>query len=346
MTKSPDDCLDNIDKNSNNSSPTSVPFQPDHHLALHPDTTHGQDSLPSLHLRIKSIGHGDTTARVSLDDTVASVKRTILARLGVEEAKYVRLIHQGRLLAPDTAVMRDVAAWNNDDTIHAVLAPASAQGGAQAVLARQAAATHTMSRRALRRVGILTPNGRARASGTTESDNDDDSSSTDVEEGRERLGFDRLRQTGLRRSEVTAIRVYFSRHVDEWIRQHAEAAHDEEPDAMRRRYLQEDAWMQAQGPASEFRLNLAGTIWPTSALLMRNNTAEMRSGAISATVGTDRDFMWGFMLGFFVGFLMLVWVWMPTVPHKQKLGILCGISFQLTVSLFKGPIDDDDILGD
>jgi hypothetical protein len=32
---------------------------------------------------------------------------------------------------------------------------------------------------------------------------------------------------------------------------------------------------------------------------------------------------------FFVGFIMLVWVWMPTVPHKQKLGILTGISFQL-----------------
>ena len=51
--------------------------------------------------------------------------------------------------------------------------------------------------------------------------------------------------------------------------------------------------------------------------------------------GTDKDFVWGFILGFFVGFIMLFWVWMPTVPHKQKSGIIAGISFQLGLNLLR-----------
>lgn len=51
--------------------------------------------------------------------------------------------------------------------------------------------------------------------------------------------------------------------------------------------------------------------------------------------GTEKDFVWGFILGFFVGFIMLFWVWMPTVPHKQKIGIISGISFQLALNLLR-----------
>lgn len=53
------------------------------------------------------------------------------------------------------------------------------------------------------------------------------------------------------------------------------------------------------------------------------------------SAGTDKDFVWGFILGFFVGFIMLFWVWMPTVPHKQKIGIISGISFQLGLNLLR-----------
>ena len=51
--------------------------------------------------------------------------------------------------------------------------------------------------------------------------------------------------------------------------------------------------------------------------------------------GTDKDFVWGFILGFFVGFILLFWVWMPTVPHKQKIGIISGISFQIGLNLLR-----------
>jgi DUF2407 C-terminal domain len=167
--------------------------------------------------------------------------------------------------------------------------------------------------------------------------------------------------------------------------------------------LQEEAWMLAQGPLSEFRINLStvnvfaelqqnsntpffinnmaaglnnnmaaaasntttgslpilsglgggGGRLPSTTLQARQNAAALqqfrqrsaaagtssealwRAGGISAQVGTDKDFVYGFFLGFFVGFFMLVWVWMPTVPHKQKLGILTGISFQLALGMLK-----------
>lgn len=62
------------------------------------------------------------------------------------------------------------------------------------------------------------------------------------------------------------------------------------------------------------------------------------------SAGTEKDFVWGFLLGFFVGFIMLFWVWMPSVPHRQKIGIILGISAQLGINLLrKGGRGDDAI---
>ena len=36
------------------------------------------------------------------------------------------------------------------------------------------------------------------------------------------------------------------------------------------------------------------------------------------SAGTDKDFVWGFILGFFVGFIMLFWVWMPTGKMNES----------------------------
>jgi DUF2407 C-terminal domain len=125
--------------------------------------------------------------------------------------------------------------------------------------------------------------------------------------------------------------------VDRFVQQNQGLA-ESEPDLVRRRLLQEDAWMAAQGPTSDFRLNLNHTNNPVALLRFTANDAVLR-----ATVGTDRDFLWGFFQGFFVGFLMLVWVWMPSVPHKQKLGILTGISLQLALSLLRGREEEEII---
>ena len=183
-----------------------------------------------------------------------------------------------------------------------------------------------------------------------------------------------------------ALRIYFNAQLDRWLEQQQQEYQQQqqqhpinnnnnnnsanplpryalERDALRRRRLQEEAWMEAQGPASEFQLNLNlhSTTAASSTTMMSgtNNPTALRlpeghmmlrgsSGSTtSASVGTDRDFLWGFLLGFFVGFLMLIWIWLPTVPHKQKLGILTGYSFHLALGMLKGgrgPSDDDSIV--
>lgn len=209
----------------------------------------------------------------------------------------------------------------------------------------------------------------------------DDAAMIDLEAGHARrrgfpaggnlpLGFDRLRVTaGLGRADVMALRIYFNSHIDRWIQQQEQQQQEDgeapppyarERDALRRRRLQEEAWMDAQGPASEFRLNLnlhstAVTAPATAAAaaastMITNPTLRLPEGSVlrgSTSVGTDRDFLWGFLLGFFVGFLMLIWIWLPTVPHKQKLGILTGYSFHLALGMLKGgngPNDEDGIV--
>ena len=145
-----------------------------------------------------------------------------------------------------------------------------------------------------------------------------------------RGGFDSLR--GLSRAETQALRTYFARHVDEWAQQTQPPLLPNE-DPLERRNRLEEAWMETQGVGSEFRLNVNGS---------GASTTEWRSqSGASTSVGTDRDFVWGFFLGFFVGMLMMVWIWLPQVPHKQKLGILTGITVQLALGMLKASGGDE-----
>lgn len=259
-------------------------------------------------LRIKSFK--DVEIRVESHSSVSQVKQQVRAALDVGPERYIRLICKGRLLAPDTAPLHEFAVKNND-VLHAVLANAE-------------------NARRRRRGQVVGRGGRV-----TRANNGEDSSggeSDDEEQARERRGFDRLRSSGLSRQEITAIRAYFNRHVDRHVLSHP-SDHQDEPDLRRRRLLVEEDWMSLQGPTSEFRLNL------NQNTLLR--FASMDTTRASSTLGTDRDFMWGFLLGFFVGFVMLVWVWMPTVPHKQKIGILTGISFQLALNVLHQEQEDE-----
>mmetsp|Transcript_23062 Transcript_23062/g.32198 ORF Transcript_23062/g.32198 Transcript_23062/m.32198 type:complete len:357 (-) Transcript_23062:146-1216(-) len=306
----------------------------------------------SLRVKPNNNGTGMVTVKVGFDDTVETLKEITRDALGPSaRGRYLRLICKGRLLAPDAAKLKEFAVVRDGDVIHAVLAAAGVRGGQQAALARSTTTTSsssggvTSSSSTSRRyrgtgVGHL---GRAVRPNSDVSDSEDDDED-DIEEGRERLGFDRLRGSGLSRHEITAIRTYFSRSVERYMEQHPEEI-DERDDLSQRRSLYEDAWMQVQGPTSEFRLNLNQSAGP----LFHHLSSASENFNMRTTIGTDRDFLWGFLLGFFVGFLMLVWVWMPTVPHKQKLGILTGISVQLALSVFhsndQGGDDELDLEG-
>jgi hypothetical protein len=199
------------------------------------------------------------------------------------------------------------------------------------------------------------PNGGALGQSATRRSSSAATSSSSLIRNR---GFDRLRWSmGLRRSQVAVLRAYFSPHVDRWARNNPERARqltDGVDDALLRRRIHEEAWMATQGPGSEFRVNLSGGgggsadgLFPgtpagSASPLFGDGMPRAGGSGIRAptVVGTDRDFFWGFVLGYFVGFLMMLWVWMPTVPHKQKLGILTGISFHLALGLMKSGGDD------
>ena len=49
--------------------------------------------------------------------------------------------------------------------------------------------------------------------------------------------------------------------------------------------------------------------------------------------GTPRDFLWGFLLGFSLGSLMLICVFERSLNYRHKIGVICGILTQLILSI-------------
>jgi len=89
---------------------------------------------------------------------------------------------------------------------------------------------------------------------------------------------------------------------------------------------------QEEEEEEEDDLMFGGTLNPNGTYVPQAGVHPLYMGPLPSA-GTEKDFVWGFILGFFVGFIMLFWVWMPTVTHKQKVGIILGICFQLGMSL-------------
>lgn len=315
-----------------------------------------------LSLRIKT-NSDSTTHNISTnsDCSVLQLKELVRNKLGpTARGRYLRLICQGRLLAPDRATLSEFQ-LKQDVVIHAVLAAPGVRGGQQASLSQSTSSSST-NRRRLRGVGIGANGLVVPRNGSNDDSSDGESGDSDLEEGR--MGFDRLRNNDRSRSEVAAIRLYFSRQVDRFRDQrnrnrsnsetnsngsenntdnnnnangnsnNNDGTNDTAAESRRERLRLEDEWMSTQGPTSEFRLNL-NTNNPLMASRVFGSAADFSNYTSQSTLGTDRDLWWGFVLGFFMGVVMMFWVWMPTVPHKQKLGILAGICAQMTLNLLR-----------
>ena len=260
----------------------------------------------TLLIRIKSSAPTDVTLPISSTASVVQLKESIRSALGEStQGRYIRLIYSGRLLAPDNAPLTNFK-LKDGCVVHAVVAAAGVRGGQQAALSRP-------SRRRLRGAGVGADGLIVQR---TDQESDDEE---DVEAGGERLGFDRLRSEGLRRSEIGALRTYFARQVDRFIEERVEIegaqaendADDDDPDATARlrRFRREDEWMETQGPHSEFRLNLnVSNPLITRRGMHLNSRVTGMDPMYTGPLGTDKDFMWGFVLGYFVGFMMMFWV--------------------------------------
>eukprot|EP00980_Cylindrotheca_fusiformis_P003990 scaffold874_cov126-Cylindrotheca_fusiformis.AAC.23 len=196
------------------------------------DSSNSMASIEEWTLRIKSFR--DVEIQIPSNSVVSQVKDRIRAALKEKDRRrYMRLICKGRLLTPDHAPIQEFNV-RNGDAVHAVLATATTTTVPAANGTTSTSPTSGNRQRRRQRGTVVGPGGRVtRASLDNESSS---SSDDDEEEGRERLGFDRLRMGGLSRQEITAIRSYFSRHVDRYVQQHPES-HPEESDLRRRRLL-------------------------------------------------------------------------------------------------------------
>lgn len=100
--------------------------------------------------------------------------------------------------------------------------------------------------------------------------------------------------------------------------------------------------MRAQPPTSEFALNVS---------MARRGAG--RGGSLAGLDGFDddgaaggtRDFMFGFVMGAFLGVIMLLWMWEAAVPRKQKLGILAGVTFKQTVIMVQAAMNKKNAEG-
>ena len=142
----------------------------------------------TLTLRIKSSGR-DINENVSItaqkSTSIKALKSLVIKALGDHcKGRYVRLISNGRLLAPDSSLLGDFSV-QDEGVIHAVIAAEGVRGGQQAEL----------SRGPLKKRGKL---GRGSgigigSNGIVIGSNSDENDDIDLEENRQLLGFDRLR---------------------------------------------------------------------------------------------------------------------------------------------------------
>lgn len=280
-----------------------------------------EDNGLHVNLRLRCTGttrdplKNEYEIQIPKSGTVIYLKDLVRNTIGRSaHGRYLRLICSGKLLAPDDASI-DSFDLKDGDCVHAVLAAAGVRGGVQAAMSR----------------GVSTPD--------SDSGSDSESDADDFEAGALRRGFDRLRSSGLSRAEISAVRLYFATFVDEFIStNHFRPDEEQSEDPSQFRLRMEEDWMATQGPTSEFRMNLNAN----SAALFNPFRAGGSSFDVSIPVsarGSDRDFMFGFLMGFFVGMICLIWMWMPTVSYKQKIGILAGITLKLIMNIVVGDHD-------
>lgn len=264
---------------------------------------------------------------------------------------------------------------------------------------RRGRATSSARGIAIDAAGIIINNNNNSNGNNDDSDSDvDGDDDDDLEAGRQRRGFDRLRATGLNRDEIAILRLHFARQIDRFgerrernrrrlereLQAAAEAAAEggdapsppvpvpvppqTSQDVRTDRLRLEEEWMAAQGPTSEFRLNLNANA-PIVLSALRNRAtlgggfAESLVGATTGVpgggaggrggaprsasiVGTDRDFLWGFLLGFFLGNILFFWALVPSVPHKQRLGLIAGMCFHSMMRNKSDDVLDDDSYDD
>lgn len=266
----------------------------------------------TVRIRVKTLQQPDAKElEVKKTTTVFELKRQISESVGAQ-GKYVRLIASGKMLQPDSALVEQFC-------------PPIVDGGFV-----HAVVTSAPPNRRLR-PGLLASHPHM-SGDLPEDDDDDDIESLDPTQLH---GFDRLRTSGFGRSEIHALRGYFRAHVREHQERMQREPDESDLDFERRA---ETEWMALQGRGSEWDFNTRRRAGSSARNALSVGTGDDLFGRATigemdaAPPGSMRDFVWGFIMGFFLGVIMLFWLWERSVSQKQKMGIITGVSLQLSLN--------------
>jgi hypothetical protein len=72
----------------------------------------------------------------------------------------------------------------------------------------------------------------------------------------------------------------------------------------------------------------ASRFFRSFALSLNDNSTGVDATGAPAGLGSQREFMCGFLIGFFVGVLAIFCIWDRSISHRQKMGILSGVIAQ------------------
>ncbi|KAE9034465.1 hypothetical protein PR003_g8090 [Phytophthora rubi] len=249
-------------------------------------------------LKVKTLSEKPLRVEIAPSCSVAELKELVKKKANAE-GKFLRLIHQGKMLSDDKATLASCKV-KNEDFVHCAISSAPPK----AVVNQMAAA----------------------GSDSDAEERDDPST---------RIGFDRLRDR-LSREEIQALRLYFYPQLSVYISQADRVPGESSEDRI---YRLEEEWMASQGPQSEFALNVV----PTARIAMDTqiDMNGMNNSILAAdNEGTGTEFLWGFLMGLLLGVFMLLMLLDRSVPRKQKVGLLLGVSMNFFLSVVPRAVSD------
>ncbi|DBA04960.1 TPA: hypothetical protein N0F65_006962 [Lagenidium giganteum] len=272
-----------------------------------------------LVLKVKTMTEKPLVVEISPSASVAELKDAIKKQINAE-GKFLRLIHQGKMLSDDKEALSSYKV-KTDDFIHCAMSAAPPKS----VVTQMAAQENDSADR----------------------------------EDENRRGFDRLRDR-LSREEIQALRLYFYPQLSVFITQAERIPGESSEDHI---YRLEEEWMAQQGPQSEFGKHFrhveVAMVWCNaltafcllvalnvlpSARFSAENQMDMvaMNGSILAAdnEGTGTEFLWGFLMGLLLGVFMLLMLLDRSVPRKQKIGLLLGVSMNFFLSVVPRAISE------
>lgn len=258
--------------------------------------TINETSASMIILKVKTLSEKPLRVEIVHSASVAELKELVKKKMNAE-GKFLRLIHQGKMLSDDKATLESCKV-QDDDFVHCAISAAPPK----AVVNQMAATAIEVEER-------------------------DDVTT--------RRGFDRLRDR-LSREEIQALRLYFYPQLSVYISQAERVPGESSEDRI---YRLEEEWMASQGPQSEFALNVVPTarIAVDTQIDMNN----MSNSILAAdNEGTGTEFLWGFLMGLLLGVFMLLMLLDRSVPRKQKVGLLLGVSMNFFLSVVPRAVSD------